>query len=256
MFRSQKVRNDEHGALPAGDDLVVLVDRAVNPFLVMFHEPAGFRAEQVRAMRNKLVAMNPDGANKTLVVTSAIQGEGKTVTAINLALAFAELERTPALIVDGDLRSSSVERYLNVNSGPGLTDVLLGRVGLERAIRESGVRNLSLLGAGMRVAGPSEVLTAPRIEELFARLKERFRYVIVDTPPALPATDASVLAAQADGALLVVRLEHSSRALTKQALRVLQDVGGNVLGTFVTEVRGADPDADPRLSYSRNEDPE
>ena len=234
--------------------MLVIVDRAINPYLVMFHDPASYRAEQFRGLRNQLMAMNPDGSAKTLVVTSAIKGEGKTVTAINLALALAELERHSVLLIDGDLRAPSVESYLNLNPHAGYGDVLLERVPLSQAVRNSGIRNLSVLGAGTRLAGPSELLTAPRVDNVFARLKEEFQYVVVDTPPVLPATDAAVMAAQADGTLMTVRLEHSPKNMTKDALRNLQDLGANVLGVFVTEVRGTDPDRDPRLSYQRQEE--
>jgi capsular exopolysaccharide synthesis family protein len=256
MFRRKKNPSEPSAEVPLGDDLLVVVDQSVSPFLVVFHDPAGFRAEQFRSVRNKLLTMNPDGSPRVLVITSAIKGEGKTITAINLAMTFAEMERTAVLLVDGDLRGPAIEEYLNLNPHPGLADVLLGRIGLERAVRDSGFRNLQLLGAGMRLAGPSELLTGPRIEELFARLKESYQYVIVDTPPTLPVTDASMLAARADGCLLVVRLEHSPKTLAKDALRTLQDLGGNVLGTFVTEVRGADPDANPRLAYTRRDEGE
>ncbi|MBK8974490.1 MAG: CpsD/CapB family tyrosine-protein kinase [Planctomycetes bacterium] len=237
-----------------GDDLLVIVDRSVNPYLVVFHDPTSFRAEQIRALRNQLVAMNPDGSAKTLVVTSAIKGEGKSITTINLALAFAELERHSVLLVDADLRGPSVEDYLNLNPRPGLSDVLLDRVRLSDAIRHAGVRNLDVLGAGTRLTSPSEILTTTRFQDLFARLKEDYRYVIIDTPPVLSATDASVIAARADGTLLTVRLEHSPKALTKQAIRNLQDLGANVLGVFVTEVRGTDPDNDPRFAYRTAEE--
>jgi receptor protein-tyrosine kinase len=248
MFRSRKTSQETPELLAGlGEDALVIVDRAVHPFIVLFHDPGGFRAEQIRALRNKLIAMNPDGAPKTLVVTSSIRGEGKTVTAINLALAFAELEHTPVLLVDGDLRQPSVETYLNLNAEPGLADVLMGRIDLPRAIRLCGIRNLSVMGAGTRLSGPSEILTAPRVQDLFDRVKERFQYVIIDTPPVLPSTDASVMAARADGTLVVVRLEHSSKTLTKDAVRNLQDLGANVMGSFVTELRGHDPEADPRL---------
>jgi len=233
------------------DDALVVVDRAVDPYLVVFHDPAGFRAEQFRGLRNQLVAMNPDGESKTLVVTSAVKGEGKTVTAINLALAFAELERHAVCLVDADLREPSVEQYLHLNSGPGLSDVLMERVPLRSAIRESGVRNLSVLGAGTRLAAPSELLSTPRIDGVMGLLKEQFRYVVIDTPPVLPATDASVLAARADGVLMTVRLEYSTKSHTKDAIRNMQDLGANVLGVFVTEVRGSDPDNDPRFAYRR-----
>jgi receptor protein-tyrosine kinase len=247
MFRSRKDKQKE--AQELRDDVVVIVDRAVNPYLVLFHEPAGFMAEQVRALRNRLLALNPDGEPKTLVVTSAVREEGKTVTALNLAMAFAELERHEVCVVDADLRRPSCERYLNLNPAPGLSDVLLGNVGIEKALRDIGHRKLRLLSAGAAVGNPAEVLAQGRIDELYSRLKERFQYVVIDTPPVLACTDAGVLAARADGTLLVVRLEKSLKAQTRDAVRNLQDLGANVLGTFVAEVRGQDPAANPRLGY-------
>ena len=229
--------------------MVVVVDQSVNPYLVMFHEPAGFRAEQVRGLRNRLVAMNPDGEPKTLVVTSAVRGEGKTVSAMNLAMAFAELERQEVVLVDADLRRPCCERYLNLNQGPGLTDVLLGQESVEKLIRPAGYRDLMMLGAGTRVDNPAEVFSSSRLEQLLQRLKERFHYVVIDTPPVLPSTEAGVLSAAADGTLMVVRLEHSLKKQSRDAWQSLSDMGGNVLGTFVTEVRGQDPESDRRLAY-------
>lgn len=253
MFRKSKPGHSDED-LASSEELLVIVDRAVNPYLVMFHDPSSFRAEQVRSLRNKLIAMNPDGEAKTLVVTSAMKSEGKSITAINLALAFAELERQNVLLVDADLRNPSVESYLHLNPHPGVGDVLLERVSLRDAVRSSGVRNLSVIGSGTRLAGPSELLTTPRIDDMLARMKEDFRYVIFDTPPVLPATDATVLAARADGTLLATRLEHSTKQMTRDAIRNLQDLGANVLGVFVTGVRGRDPDSDPRFSYRMREE--
>ncbi len=249
MFRRKKPTAEDPAQPAAAEDVLVVVDQTVNPYLVLFHEPAGFRAEQVRSLRNRLLAMNPDGEPKSLVVTSAVRDEGKTVAAINLAMAFAELERQRVVLVDADLRRPSCERYLNLNPEPGLSDVLLGRVPLERALRSAGHRHLMFLGAGSRVANPAEVLGASRVDELLVRLKEQYQYVVVDTPPVLPSTDAGVVSARADGTLLVVRLEHSLKKQSREALQLLSDMGGNVLGTFVTEVRGQDPDHDHRLAY-------
>jgi capsular exopolysaccharide synthesis family protein len=253
MFRSRKDKQAAEARV-LRDDMVVIVDRAVSPYLVLFHEPAGYRAEQVRALRNRLVALNPDGEPKTLVVTSAGRGEGKTVTALNLAMALAELERRQVLIVDADLRRPSVERYLNMNPEPGLTDLLLGNIALDKTLRPVGFRRLMLLGPGARPANPAEVLGTTRLDELFARLKERFQYIVIDTPPVLPSTDAGVLAARADGTLFTLRLEHTLKGRAREAVRTLQDLGANVLGTFVSELRGPDPDSDPDLRYGAAEE--
>ena len=256
MFRRKKSDNENADQPEFGDEMVVLVDQTVNPYLVLFHEPAGFRAEQVRGLRNRLVAMNPDGEPKTLVITSAARGEGKTVSALNLAMAFAELERQRVVLVDADLRRPSCERYLNLNSEAGLTDVLLGRSSAEKVLRPAGYRNLMLLGSGSRVDNPAEVLSSSRLDQLMQRLKEDFQYVVIDSPPVLPSTDAGVLSAAADGTVLLVRLEHSLKKQSRDALRTLSDMGGNVLGTFVTEVRGQDPDSDHRLAYDSAPDDE
>lgn len=251
MFRSRKYKSE--AAAANADDMLVIVDRAVNPYLVMFHDPAGYRAEQIRALRNRLVTMNADGEPKTLVVTSSGRNEGKSVTAINLAMALSELERNEVLLIDADLRRPSVERYLNLNPQPGLSDVLLGNVQIDKALRPVGHRGLMLMGSGTRVPNPAEVLSATRIDELFARLKERFQYIVIDTPPALPSTDAAVLAARADGTLFILRLEHTLKGNAREALRNLQDLGANVLGTFVSEIRGRDPESDPELRYDPTE---
>jgi capsular exopolysaccharide synthesis family protein len=249
MFRRKTPVTEDRELTELSDDMVVVVERALNPYLVLFHEPAGYRAEQVRALRNRLVALNPDGEPKTMVVTSAVREEGKSIAALNLAMAFAELERQQVVIVDADLRRPSCERYLNLNAEAGLADVLTGRVTVDKVLRTAGYRNLMLVGAGQRVENPSEVLSASRLDELFHRLKERFQYIILDTPPVLASTDAGVVAARADGTMLVVRLEKSLRKQSREAVRSLQDMGANVLGSFVNELRGLDPDHDRRLAY-------
>lgn len=249
MFRRTTPGPEDRELTELSDDMVVVVERAVNPYLVLFHEPTGYRAEQVRALRNRLVAMNPDGEPKTLVVTSAVREEGKTVAALNLAMAFAELERQQVVLVDADLRRPSCERYLNLNAEAGLSDVLTGRMSVDKVLRPAGYRNLVLVGSGQRVENPAEILSVSRLDELFHRLKERFQYIILDTPPVLPSTDAGVLAARADGTLLVVRLEKSLRRQSREAVRNLQDMGANVIGSFVNELRGLDPESDKRLGY-------
>lgn len=250
MFRSKNRNNPARQVEePMSPDSLVIIDRAVDPYVVMFHDPQGYRAEQLRMLRNKLVALNPDGAPKTLVVTSAISGEGKTITSINLAMAFAEMERHRVVLVDADLRRPSVEQTLGLETQIGFSDLMLGKATLDQVLRTMGDGRAKLIGAGSP-ALPAEVLDRRRLMELYDRLKERFDYVVIDTPPVLPATDAGVLASGADGTMVVVRLEHSHKRHTKEAITSLGELGSNVLGTFITEVRGRDPEADARLGYN------
>ena len=255
MFRSRSKKPAQQVApdVVVDEDALVVVDRAVDPYAVMFHDSTGYRAEQFRGLRNKLLAMNPDGESKTLVVTSAIKGEGKTVCSVNLAMAFAELENRKILLIDADLRAPRVERALHLSPRPGVADVLLGRSGLEECIRSSGIANLDVLGPGSRLDGPSELLATARVRSILEELKETYQYVLIDTPPVLAATDAAVVASKVDGCLISVRLERSNARLTKDAVREIEDLGGNVLGCFVTDVRGGDPEQDPRLAYTRRE---
>ncbi|MCA8969722.1 MAG: CpsD/CapB family tyrosine-protein kinase [Planctomycetes bacterium] len=233
----------------AGPQMLVVVDRVVDPYLVCFHDPTGFRAEQFRALRNKLTVLNTDHASVTLVVTSAIQGEGKSTTALNLGMALAELEDHQILVAEFDFRRPSIERMLGLNPEPGLVELLHDGIGLDRAIRPSGIPNLDILAAGARPSNPSELIASRRIDELLAELKEQYHYVILDTPPILPITDAGILGAKCDGTLLVVGLEKAPRRMVRDSIATLEDLGANLLGTFVTGIRGADPAADERYRY-------
>lgn len=243
---------NRHTDIPADDEhpqMLVVVDRVVDPYLVCFHEPTGFRAEQFRGLRNKLIVMNPDGSARSLVVTSAIQGEGKSTTSLNLGIVLAELEDHRVVVCDFDLRRPSIERLLGINAEPGLVELLHDGIGLDRAIRPSGMPNLDIISAGARPPNPSEVIASRRIEELLAELKEQYHYVILDTPPILPITDAGILSAKCDGTLFVVGLETAPRRMAKEAIATLEDLGANLLGCFVTGIRGADPASDERYRY-------
>ncbi len=232
------------------DGVLVIVERTVNPYLVCFHEPNGFRSEQIRALRNRLTVMNPDGSARSLVITSAIQGEGKTATALNLAMSMTELQDHRILVLDCDLRKPSVETFLGLNRGPGLADLLQGSTSLDEAIRPSGIPGLDIIGAGSRPKNPSELAASRRVDELLGQLKEQYNYVLLDTPPIVPISDAGILSAKSDGTLVVVALERASRRMVKEALEQLESVGAQLLGTFVVGIRGADPATDERYRYT------
>ncbi|HET6201303.1 MAG TPA: CpsD/CapB family tyrosine-protein kinase [Planctomycetota bacterium] len=218
------------------EEFVAIVEKGVDPHVVVFHEPHSVPAEQFRGLRNSLVSLNPERAPRVLAVTSALRGEGKSVAVVNLACAFAELRETRVVLVDADLRDPSVEALLGIAPGPGLCEVLSGRLPLEQAVRPTFLRGLSFLGPGEGAEASAEILASGRLKPVLDALKESSHYILVDTPPALAVTDAGVIGRSADGILLVVRLESTPRARVEQAIAVLDGLGGNVLGIFLTGV--------------------
>ncbi len=202
--------------------------------LVMISDPRGQLAEQFRTLRNSVTALNPEGAPRTVVVTSALRGEGKTVATLNLGIALAEMPGTQVLVVDADLHQPSVEGYIGLPRRQGLADLLAGRLDLDQAIRATSLEGLSIMGAGTLPRNPSELLASERMDTVLNMLKQRSSYVLIDTPQAMNISDASLLGALADGIIMVIRLSSTPRSHVDTTLRLLESLGGNVLGTCLT----------------------
>lgn len=167
-------------------------------------------------------------------MTSAVRGEGKTVGTLNLGCALSELPRMRVLAVDADLHRPSLEGYLSLPRRQGLTELLRGQLHIDQAIRTTSVEGLSIVGSGARPQNPSELLGSDRLRTILHALKQRFDYVLLDTPPALAINDASLLGGIVDGVVLVVRLGSTQRHLVEQTANLLENLGGNLLGTVLT----------------------
>lgn len=208
--------------------------------LAVVTDPKGQIAEQYRRLRNSIQTLNPEGASRTLLVTSSVRGEGKSVATLNLGLAMAEISRMRVIALDGDLRNPSLEDYLEVPRRQGLAELLNGSLSLEQAIRSSGVPNLDFIGAGEALTDPPPAVNLDRVRTVLHTLKRRYDYILIDTPPALAINDPSLLGAIADGILLVVRLGETPRHLVEETFHLLESMGGNILGTCLTGANQVD----------------
>lgn len=201
-------------------------------------------AEAMRSLRTNLQFMDVDNPPRTIVVTSPIPSDGKSTIACNLALTLA-LGGKPVVLVDGDLRRSTVAAAMGLPGGAGLSDVLAGRAELTEVIqRTSHSPNLFILTAGSTPPNPSEVLGSERMHRLLQDLA-RHATVIVDAPPLLPVTDGAVLTHQADGALLVVSAGKTTYDLLDKAVDTLSKAGGRALGVVLNRVPIKGVDATP-----------
>jgi capsular exopolysaccharide synthesis family protein len=202
--------------------------------LVVIRQPSSSTAEQFRRMRNSLQALNPDGAARSILLTSAVGGEGKTVAALNLALALVELPGLRVVVIDGDRQNPAVEGYLGWSRRAGMAELLEGRITLDQAIRQTSVERLDVIGSGATTRVP--VIDLERIQATLNALKRRYDYVLIDGPAVLSAHHPSLLGSIADGILLVVRIGSTPKALVEEAFQMLEGLGGNVLGTCATAV--------------------
>jgi capsular exopolysaccharide synthesis family protein len=187
------------------------------------------RAEALRQLRTNLQFVGVDQPAKVIVVTSAVPGEGKSVSVCNLAIVLAEAGNRVVLI-DADLRQPRLADYLGLEGAIGLTNVLAGQVELSRAIQQWGSRGLWVLPSGSVPPNPSELLGSRNMAELLTMLRANFDAVIVDTPPLLPVTDAAVVAGHADGAVLLTRCGKTSAAQVRAAHHALRVADARLVG--------------------------
>jgi capsular exopolysaccharide synthesis family protein len=190
-------------------------------------------AESFRKLRTNLQFLAVDHPPRVIVVTSAMPNEGKSTTAVNIALALAEAEYK-VLIVDGDLRRPSVDKYLDVVGSVGLSTVVSGRASLAEALQDTKFPHLTVLAAGATPPNPSELLGSLAAKTLLNELRTQFDYIIVDTSPLLAVTDAAVLAVNCDGTLIMARFGETKRDQLAQSVRMLEDVGATLLGSVLT----------------------
>lgn len=199
------------------------------------------RAEALRRLRTNLQYVDVDRPVKTLVVTSPVPGEGKSSTACGLAVLFAEAGQR-VLVIDADLRRPRIADYLGLEGGVGLTTVLVGKASVDDVLQRYGT-DLWVLPSGFLPPNPSELLGSRHMADLLEALRERFDMIIVDCPPLLPVTDAAVVAARADGALLLTRARKTTSAQVTSAAQALQSVDARLLGCVLNMVSAKGPDA-------------
>ncbi len=216
----------------------------VSPALVIYHEPRSLHAEQYRAFRTNLTALNRGGGPWVVVVTSSRKGEGKSVTAANVAACLAELPGQRVCLMDVDFRRPAQGNLFGRANTPGVSELLQDQAQLPQVIQTTVVPALDLMTAGEEPRSSAELLGSERFTNLLGELKRRYSWVLVDTPPVKPYTDACVLASRTNGALLVVRMEATSRDLAQRSVQAIQRAGGKVIGTFLTGMPGDREDSD------------
>lgn len=212
------------------------VVRSGSKDLYVLTHPKSAVAECCRAIRTNLLFMSPDKPAKTLLVTSASPQEGKTTTAVNLAITLAQ-SGLRVLLVDTDMRRPRLHRAFGIPANAdGLSRAIVGEAPVLDMVRETGVPNLSLLPCGALPPNPAELLHAERFRRLVAEVAAHYDRVIFDSPPVGAVTDAAILARLTDGTLLVAKSAVTSRDMLTRARRSLTDENINLLGCILNDL--------------------
>jgi capsular exopolysaccharide synthesis family protein len=193
--------------------------REEKSFLVTQYNPDMQAAvESYRTLRTRLVKQQTKNGTRSLVVSSAAQSEGKTLTTFNLALCYANIQNWPVLAVDADLRTRDLSRLMGEPESPGLAGILEGSCDWASAVRRTDVPRLYMLPAGKAKGSPSELFSGANWKEFVGWASETFRLVIVDSPPALNLSDFELILAPCESTILVVRARTTVRASFAQLL--------------------------------------
>ena len=210
-------------------------DRNGHDGLITARSPRSVTADAYRTLRTNLQFSSVDRDLRTLLVTSAGQGDGKTTVAANLGVALAESGQR-VLLVDCDLRRPGLHAIFGLPLSPGLTNALV-QEGTEPVTSAAGVPGLSVLTAGDPPPNPAEFIASARLRALLERLGGAVDLVLIDSPPVGLVADAAALAPSVDGVILVVSAGRTKRDLAQRAKQQLDNVGARVLGAVLNNVK-------------------
>lgn len=200
--------------------------------IIFLTQPNSFYAEAYRKVPINLEFSNLDRKIQIIHLTSAVPGENKTTTAINLAAAYAELNKN-VLIIDLDLRRPKVHRYFNLPNDSGLTNYLVDQLDFKDLINRTDY-GIDVINSGPEVPAPHVILRSAKLQGLFDDLRTMYDYIIIDSPPTLLVTDSLIITNKVDTTLFIVNQTLSKKQEVKSAIRLLRENNANISGIIVT----------------------
>ncbi len=210
----------------------------VTPFILALHDPKSNISEQYRTLRTNIKSMNKKV--QTILVTSSVEGEGKTVTSLNLAYTFSHDQSKKVLLVDADLRRSKIKSYLGMKKKThGFFDILTKDLDYRDSLIKTESDNLDIIAGShleRNVVNAAELLEGKTMNKFVSRVKENYDYIIFDAPPVLPVTDPTIIASYADVTLLVFRAGKTARNTIKHAENIFKQAKVDVAGYVMTAV--------------------
>ncbi|MCQ4085229.1 CpsD/CapB family tyrosine-protein kinase [Saccharibacillus sp. JS10] len=203
-------------------------------YLVANKNATADASESYRTLRTNIRFSTMGRSSKVLLVTSASGQEGKTTTATNLAVSYAQ-ENKKVLLIDGDLRSPSLQEVFPRSNKKGLTDILSGQSQWEEAVSTTAISNLFVLTAGTVPPNPSEILGSDQMQQLLNQMSVYYDVILIDSPAALDVSDAQILGTMSDGVVLVAHQGKVTKDQLKRVKRSMEHVNAHILGVVLNK---------------------
>lgn len=203
--------------------------------LIVKNSPKSPISEAYRGIRTNLQFANVDKNFKTIMVTSATAGEGKTTTLCNVAATLADAGNK-ILIMDCDLRKPRIHKFFNLSNAIGVTDILLNGYDYKKFVNKIEYNNISVLTSGHIPKNPSELLSSEAMKKFIELLKMEYDYIMIDTPPVVPVTDGVIMSTYIDRVIMVCSSGELNIDMGKRAKESLEKVGANILGVVLNKV--------------------
>lgn len=219
----KKAEREKNPELKVDSPKTTQEDIVLDSKMVSFFEPSSMAAEQFRRLRSYIIKPGMENTPKTILITSAMAGEGKSLIAINFAISIAAELHSYALLVDCDLRNPTISRWFGFDEANGLSNYLAGQAELPDILVKTPVDKLSIIPGGALQENPVELIGSNKMKSLVADLKTRYadRYIILDSSPLLATTEPSVLNEMVDGIMIVIKAGVTPRESVQQAIKLL-----------------------------------
>ncbi|MBM7622988.1 CpsD/CapB family tyrosine-protein kinase [Sporohalobacter salinus] len=202
--------------------------------LIVNREPKSPVSEAYRELRTNLSYLNPDDPLTKIAITSSGTQEGKSLTLANLAITLANNEQD-VIIIDADLRKPRQHEIYNLPKHKGLSDILIGEISFLEGVQKTEINRVKLISTGFIPPNPSELISSNKMEEVINKAEEKADFVLVDTPPVLPVTDAAILANKLDGTLLVVASHETEEEMLDRTKEKLEKANVNIIGVVLNK---------------------
>ena len=204
--------------------------------LVTQNDPKNPAAEAYRVIRTGIQFAQAGKELQTIALTSCTPNEGKSMTIANLAVVLTQAGKS-VLLIDCDMRNPTVHKTFNLSNKIGLSSCISMGTALSDAVQATGIEGLDALTAGVIPPNPSELLGSERMQNVLQRAKEEYDYVLIDTPPVLPVTDALIVSRFVDGMILVIASAEVKVEMARDVKNQLVNAGANILGVVLNKVR-------------------